>query len=78
MCGPNIYASQLRELDGMTLTRAERLAGSEASREEHRRLWEAVRDAHTIVDYDTAKRAWDDHIEGHRAAAARIRAEREK
>lgn len=78
MCRPNIYRQDLTDLDAMAATREERLRGAEESRRIHRDLWCAVRDAWTGADYREAKAAWDAHIEGHKASAARIRAGREK
>ena len=78
MCGPTIYQRELSDLNEMTLTREERLAGAEESRRIHKGLWDAVRNAFTGRELTEARRAWDDHIAGHKATAERIRAERQK
>lgn len=78
MCRQYPDSLDLRNLNGMEATLAERLVEPEEARRIHRSLWEAVRSADTASDYREARAAWDAHIEGHKASAARIRAGREK
>lgn len=78
MCRPAVTRGALRDLNGMTLTREERLAGAEESRRVHRELYDAVLDASGWGEHQEALNAWNAHIEGHRATAQRIRAERQK
>lgn len=78
MCLPTISRDELTGLNGMTLTREERLAGAEESRRVHRSLYEAVLYASSFPALQEARKVWNAHIEGHKATAARIRAGRDK